>query len=119
MKARRHDVTQAVKHLTLLEKASLLAQIFLSFVAIFGYFYTVRPVYQKEQLAEQVAEYDSIIKKQTPKIKEIESQLSALQSDRAQLSAQLQREREQLRGELQSERTKLTAELKVSGDTTN
>jgi hypothetical protein len=48
------------------------AQIALAVVAIFGYFYTVLPVYQKERLAEQVAEYEGIIKKQAPKIAEAE-----------------------------------------------
>jgi hypothetical protein len=97
------------KRLSLLEKTGIIAQIFLSFVAIFGYFYTVRPVYQKEQLAEQVAEYDSIIKRQTPLIKEIGGQLSALQEERVRLSSQLTRER----SELQTERARLTGELRA------
>jgi hypothetical protein len=100
------------KRLSLLEIIGILAQIFLAGVAIFGYFYTVRPIYQKEQLAEQVAEYDSIIKKQGPKIKEIEAQLQSLERERTALSGQLLRERSQLAAELQRERVRMAAELK-------
>jgi transcriptional regulator with XRE-family HTH domain len=83
-----------------LDTIGLIAQISLAVVAIFGYFYTVRPIYQKERLAEQVAEYDGIIKKQAPKIAETEQRLAALQ-----------REREQLSNQFQNERSRLTAEL--------
>jgi hypothetical protein len=41
---------------TYLSRASHFAQIVLVCVAVFGYFATVRPVYQKELLAEQVAQ---------------------------------------------------------------
>jgi cytochrome c-type biogenesis protein CcmH/NrfG len=56
---------------------SYIAQIAVVIVAIFGYFYTVIPVYQKERLAEQAAEYEGIIKKQTPKIAEMDKQIAA------------------------------------------
>lgn len=78
-------------------------------VAIFGYFYTVLPVYQKERLAEQVAEYDGIIKKQAPKIIEMEQQLTRLQKEREQLSATLKREREHLSSELRNIERQLSA----------
>jgi len=39
-----------------LSRASHIAQIVLVCVAVFGYFFTVRPVYQKELLAEDVAQ---------------------------------------------------------------
>lgn len=106
------EVSLGSRGLSKLEVVGILAQIFLAMVAIFGYFYTVRPVYQKEQLAEQVAEYDSIIRKQTPKIKEIEAQLVALREERSTLTSELQKEREQLRAELQRDRARMTAELK-------
>jgi hypothetical protein len=83
-----------------LDTIGQISQISLAVVAIFGYFYTVRPIYQKERLAEQVAEYDGIIKKQTPKIAEIEQRLTALQSERRQLSVELQSQRARLTGEL-------------------
>lgn len=94
-----------------LETIGQISQISLAVVAIFGYFYTVRPIYQKERLAEQVAEYDGIIKKQTPKIAEIEQRLTELQLEREKLTGELQSEREKLTGELQSERARLTGEL--------
>ncbi len=71
------------------ETVSHVAQIGLAIVAIFGYFYTVLPVYQKERLAEQVAEYEGIIKKQAPKIAESEKRLAQLEQDRKRLSQDL------------------------------
>lgn len=41
---------------TWLERTSQVAQVAIAAVAIFGYFYTVRPVYQKEMLTESIAE---------------------------------------------------------------
>lgn len=93
----------------LLKGASYIAQVAVVIVAIFGYFYTVQPVYQKERLAEQVAEYDGIIRKQAPKIVEMEQQLAGLRKEREQLSATLKREREQLSGELRSIERQLSA----------
>lgn len=72
-----------------IETFSHIAQIALAIVAIFGYFYTVLPVYQKERLAEQVAEYEGIIKKQAPKIAEAEARLSELAQERQRLSQDL------------------------------
>jgi hypothetical protein len=95
-----------------LETIGQISQISLAVVAIFGYFYTVRPIYQKERLAEQVAEYDGIIKKQTPKIAEIEQRLTALQHEREQLTVELQSERGRLTGEL----TNIERQLSVARD---
>lgn len=38
-----------------LSRTSHLSQVFLVAFAIFGYFYTVRPIYQKELLSEDIA----------------------------------------------------------------
>lgn len=72
-----------------IETVSHVAQIALAVVAIFGYFYTVLPVYQKERLAEQVAEYEGIIKKQAPKIAEAEGRLAELEQERWRLTQNL------------------------------
>lgn len=72
-----------------IETISHVAQIALAIVAIFGYFYTVLPVYQKERLAEQVAEYEGIIKKQAPKIAESERRLAELEHERSRLTQDL------------------------------
>lgn len=109
----RSSPTIPDRRLSNLETVGVIAQIFLAMVAIFGYFYTVRPIYQKEQLAEQVAEYDSIIRKQTPKIKEIEAQLIELSQERSVLATELERERLRLTTEFQRDRTRMTAELKT------
>lgn len=73
------------------ETVSHVSQIALAVVAIFGYFYTVLPVYQKERLAEQVAEYEGIIKKQAPKIAEAERRLSELDQEHWRLTQNLKR----------------------------
>lgn len=72
-----------------IETVSHVAQIALAVVAIFGYFYTVLPVYQKERLAEQVAEYEGIINKQAPKIAEAEGRLAELEQERLRLTQNL------------------------------
>lgn len=72
-----------------IETVSHIAQIALAIVAIFGYFYTVLPVYQKERLAEQVAEYEGIIKKQAPKIADSERRLAELGQERGRLTQEL------------------------------
>lgn len=92
-----------------LKAASYIAQVVIVIVAIFGYFYTVLPVYQKERLAEQVAEYDGIIRKQAPKIVAMEQELRTLQKDREQLAATSKRERAQLSNELRSIERQLAA----------
>lgn len=94
----------------LLETIGHISQISLAVVAIFGYFYTVLPVYQKERLAEQVAEYEGIIKKQTPKIAETERRLAELQSEREKLASELQKER----GRLTQELTNIERQLSVA-----
>lgn len=86
----------------LLETVGHIAQISLALVAVFGYFYTVQPVYQKDRLAEQVAEYEGVIKKQGPKIAETERQLTELQGEREKLSIELQRQRARLTQELKT-----------------
>lgn len=92
-----------------LETVFQFAQIALAIVAIFGYFYTVRPIYQKERLSEQVAEFEGIIKQQKPKIAEIENRLSELQHERDQLTSEIQRERARLTTELQNIQKQLSA----------
>ena len=79
-----------------------LSQIALAVVAIFGYFYTVQPIYQKERLAEQVAQYEGVIREQGPKVAALEQQLASLRQERQQLSIDLQHEREQLSAELKT-----------------
>lgn len=43
-----------MKPLEMLKIMSLVSQIVVAFVAIFGYFYTVVPIYQKEMMAEEL-----------------------------------------------------------------
>jgi hypothetical protein len=92
-----------------LEVIAQLANIALAVVAIFGYFYTVQPIYQKERLAEQVAQYEGIIKEQAPKVAALEQQLASLQRERQQLSTQFQQDREQLSAELKNIERQLSA----------
>lgn len=81
------------------EKLALLgelAQIILVVVAVFGYFYTVRPVYQKDRLEEQVAEFEGLIKEQKPKLENLVVESNRLRSEKDQLNA----EKERLRSEI-------------------
>lgn len=79
-----------------IETVSYVAQIALAIVAIFGYFYTVLPIYQKERLAEQVAEYEGIIKKQAPKIADSERRLAELEQEHSRLTQDLKTVEHQL-----------------------
>lgn len=79
-----------------LQRSNQLAQIALAIVAIFGYFYTVVPVFQKERLAEQVADYEGQLKQLRPKIAETEAQLIELQQERDKATQDAAREREKL-----------------------
>lgn len=81
------------------EKIALLgelAQIILVVVAVFGYFYTVRPVYQKDRLEEQVAEFEGLIKEQKPKLEKLVVESNRLRLEKDQLNA----EKERLRSEI-------------------
>ncbi len=102
-----------------LERASHLAQIGLAIVAIFGYFYTVVPVFQKERLAEQVADYEGQIKQLSPKISEAEAHLAQLQRERDEAVRHASLEKDRLtqeslrqRAEAQREQTRLIGELR-------
>jgi len=76
------------------EKVALLgelAQIILVVVAVFGYFYTVRPIYQKDRLEEQVAEFEGLIKEQKPKLESLVVESNRLRSEKNQLNAEKER----------------------------
>jgi hypothetical protein len=96
---------------TWLEALNQTAQIALAVVAIFGYFYTVQPIYQKERLAEQVAEYEGIIKTQKPKIAEAEARLAELQKERDAIQQQAKQERDRLTADAEREHKLRTGEL--------
>lgn len=85
-----------------------ISQILLAVVAIFGYFYTVLPVYQKDRLAEQVAKYEGIIKKQEPKIAKAKTRLVALQNEKEKLKNEMQRELTLLAQELKNTKSQLS-----------
>lgn len=88
----------------LLRRLSYLAQIAAVGVAIYAYIYTVIPVYQKERLAEQAAEYEGIVKKQTPKLAELDRQVADARANLQKLSV----ERERLSGDLKEVERKLS-----------
>lgn len=73
------SVREKADWLSFVEK---LSQIVLVVVAVFGYFYTVKPIYQKDRLEEQVAEYEGILKEQRPKVAALETQLKTLAAER-------------------------------------
>lgn len=79
-----------------LEVVGQLTQICLAVVAVFGYFYTVQPIYQKDRLEEQVAEFEGVIKKHAPRVAEIEAELQKLQNERGKLGTELRNIQAQL-----------------------
>jgi hypothetical protein len=86
------DVVVVPAKRTPLEVLGHISQVAVAVVAIFGYFYTVRPVYQKERLEEEVAKYEQQIIKyeqqieeHEPKVRALEVQLQSLESSRASL----------------------------------
>lgn len=79
-----------------IEVLSHVSQVALAVVAIFGYFYTVRPIYQKDRLEEQVASYqqqittyEQQIEEHQPSVRALEAQLASLESSRANLLGEI------------------------------
>ena len=72
-----------------LESISHLSQVLLAVVAIFGYFYTVRPIYQKDRLEEKVAEYEGVIVEQKNQVLSARSELAALDEERRSAATEL------------------------------
>ena len=99
---RASDGQNSPQRISKLEIVSQLTQICLAIVAVFGYFYTVRPIYQKDRLEEQVAEFEGIIKKQTPKVIAFETELQELRIERSKLNGELQAIQNRLRSTRQA-----------------
>jgi len=94
-----------------------LAQIILVVVAVFGYFYTVRPIYQKDRLEEQVAEFEGLIKEQKPKLESLVVESNKLRSEKDQLNAEKDRLRSEI-SNVQKEMLLAKAEKKKIEDQT-
>ena len=116
----------------LLSRGSQISQIALVFLAIFGYFYTVVPVYQKDLLSEQISEKELQLSKlekelsnYPDKIVNLNSQINGLTSDVEKLEsakdhaaselAQIKLKRDKLEKELNNVQVqKSSAELRLS-----
>lgn len=72
-----------------LSRASNLSQPLLLCLAVFGYFYTVLPVYQKELLSEQIAEKEVELSRLQRTIAATTPTIEGLKAERAALEAQL------------------------------
>lgn len=88
-----------------LEYASHASQIVLVALAIFGYFYTVRPVYQKERLEEQVAQLEILRDAQLANLKDARKRLDEISGEREALFT----ERQDLSEEISKMRSELAA----------
>lgn len=75
---------------TWLTRASSLSQPLLLCLAVFGYFYTVLPVYQKELLSEQIAAREIELTRVQRAIDATGPTIKHLESERATLETQLQ-----------------------------
>ncbi|WP_316899430.1 hypothetical protein [Pseudodesulfovibrio indicus] len=73
-----------------LERISYSAQIAVAIVAIFGYFYTVRPIYQKELLSESIAKMQLEVSDLERTKKTLEKQASLIDSRLEELGSQIE-----------------------------
>lgn len=79
-----NNIDQPVKNESILQKLSHLSQIGLLVLSVFGYFYTVRPVFQNQQLQEQTAKLElqkSSLEREKSKSQERLAMLKAQQNE--------------------------------------
>ncbi|MEK8079420.1 hypothetical protein [Pseudomonas sp. XK-1] len=91
----KEKITEANKE-SLLVKAAHTSQVALVVLAIFGYFYTVVPVYQKERLAEEVAKSQATLESQKLDLESNTKKLLEIQEERKFLAESLERIRKDL-----------------------
>lgn len=65
----------------LFSRCSHVSQVLLVLLAFFGYFYTVRPIYQKELLAEKISEKQIELNKIQSKAEQLNSEVESKKSD--------------------------------------
>lgn len=94
-KERKVDVDQKSTE-SILAKAAHISQVALVILAAFGYFYTVKPVYQKERLAEEVARSQAILENQRLELEENKILLVEIQEERKTLATNLEKLRKDL-----------------------
>ncbi|MCU8105162.1 hypothetical protein L5M38_11515 [Shewanella sp. SM101] len=92
---RKKDVDQKSTE-SILAKAAHISQVALVILAAFGYFYTVKPVYQKERLAEEVARSQAILENQRLELEKNKNILIEIQEERKTLATNLQKLRKDL-----------------------
>src|SRR5690606_27817684 len=112
------------------------SQVFMLLVVVWGYFYTVVPVFQKEKLTEDLARleieksrWEQEIKNHARNIQQTQKELSLLESDRHELENELNRIRsekqqaektlEQLAVREQDSRVKLQTTAEALADAEN
>ncbi|MEX0422195.1 hypothetical protein KDV38_00370 [Providencia rettgeri] len=86
-----------------LSRLSHVSQILLVGFAIFGYFYTVRPIYQKEVLTENIAQKEVQLSKLNQEKEAVYSQIGSYEEKEKKLLTNidsLQRQKENTEGEL-------------------
>jgi cell division protein FtsB len=79
------------------------AQVVALVVAIFGYFYTVRPVYQKQLLDEQIAEKSVLLRDSTAKLEQLRDEEKKLKNENIRLHDEANNTYSRLRKNLISE----------------
>jgi len=68
--------------------------------AVLGYFYTVRPVHQKQLLDEQIAERTIALKSATAMLENLQTEAEKLRTENAILGTEAKETYEQLRSNL-------------------
>jgi len=76
---------------TFLQRLAWSSQIILVIAGIFGYFFTVRPVHQKQLLDEQIAERTISLKNATHTLQNLQAEANRLQNENVQLGTEASR----------------------------
>lgn len=95
----------------LLSRLSSISQVVIVVVAIFGYIYTVRPIYQKELLSEKIAKSEMLIDGLEISKKQLGDSISKLELEKSAVEIDISEKKDKL-----ASLGKENAELKKSND---
>lgn len=101
---------------TILQRLAWGSQIVLVLAAVLGYFFTVRPVHQKQLLDEQIAERTIALKSATAMLEDLQTEAKKLRAENAKLGAESKDTYEQLRSNLSLKLIELPYRCAVKND---
>ena len=103
---------------TILQRLAWTSQIILVFAGVLGYFFTVRPVHQKQLLDEQIAERTIALQSATVMLADLKTEAEKLRTDNAKLGKEATETYDQLRNNLALKLTDLPYRCAVKDDNT-